>query len=231
MAKKKTLYKIPTEEEIKNAKPKAKSEPDVLPEPPVKEPEPIAVLDTAEEKMRSDALRLAEERLKKESNVRSRQHEKDKLIAEIATKEEKARSFAVELPDNPGDPVHDFASISAGDAHQIKSNEHARQKYFEENLKEKEEEPKIPHPSEVVYDHETARLIFRETDFTQLEGIEVGGRNVVHAKTVRQLTKEKRRENIEKRKTMTVMVAGEKQELSEASKYMLDMLIKNPKKD
>ena len=214
-----------------------KNEPDVLPEPPVMEPEPVAVLDTAEDqkkKMESDALRIAEERTKKESNARAKQHEKDKLIAEIATREEKARAIAVELGEGfPGDPVADFASIGAGEARQLKANEQARQRFHDEQekLKAKAEEAKEPHPSEVVYDHDTARLIFRETDFTQLEGIEVGGRNVVHAKAVRQLTKEKRRENIEKRKSMTVMVAGEKQELSEASKYMLDMLIKNPNKE
>mgnify|MGYP000184547094 CR=1 FL=1 len=40
-----------------------------------------------------------------------------------------------------------------------------------------------------------------------------------------------RREHIEQRKNMKVMIAGEEQELSEASKYMLDMLIKNPNKE
>jgi hypothetical protein len=233
MAKKKTLYKIPTEEEIKNAKPTGKKEPLATPEPPVKEPAPIAVLDTAEEKMKSDALRLAEERVRKESDARAKQHEKDKLVAEIATKEEKARKFVIEVGHFPGDPVADFDSISVGDARQIKANEEARRKHdAEKDAKEAVSEAvEKPIPTHVMT-HEDVRQKFKSTaDFAEIEGIEVGGRNVVHAKAVRQLTKEKRRENIEKRKSMTVMVAGEKQELSEASKYMLDMLIKNPNKE
>ena len=223
MAKKKTLYKIPTEDEISGSKKISEAEVSKPTEEevsglPVVEPEPVVVLDTAEEK--SEALRIAKERAKA------------KLAEDLKLKEKRA---SIPVAPYAGEPVADFSSISSGQARLIKSNEEARKRYDEEQAKSISIEELItetkPDP-QPVYDHETARLVFASTgnDITQMEGISVGGRNVVHAKNTKRVTREKRRENIKKRRSLKVMVAGEEQELSEASKYMLDMLIKNQDK-
>lgn len=73
-----------------------------------------------------------------------------------------------------------------------------------------------------------ARLLRqRNLDITQFDGISVGGRATVDARKSRRLTRDRRRESIERRKDMSISVGGEEKELSEASKYMLDMLVKD----
>jgi len=73
-----------------------------------------------------------------------------------------------------------------------------------------------------------ARLLRqRDLDITKFEGITVGGRATVDTRKSRRLTRDRRRETIERRKNMKVSIGGEEKEISEASKYMLDMLIKD----
>ena len=73
-----------------------------------------------------------------------------------------------------------------------------------------------------------ARLLRqRSLDITKFEGISVGGRATVDARKSRRVTRDRRRESLERREAMKLSVDGKEKELSEASKYMLDMLIKD----
>ena len=60
-----------------------------------------------------------------------------------------------------------------------------------------------------------------------VDGITVGGRAMAKTVTSRRLTRDRRREVLDRRRSMKVSVGGEEAEISESSKYMLDMLIKD----
>jgi len=66
----------------------------------------------------------------------------------------------------------------------------------------------------------------RSLDITQIEGIRVGGRISVTPKNAKRITRDRRREALLRRRSMTVTVGGEEKDVSETGKYMLDMLIK-----
>ena len=97
---KKTLYKIPTEDEIQGAVPakplKAKPAPEVTPEVeevlPVVEPEPVAVVDTAKEKEKAAAEALAKSEAKAADDAaKAAKLEAESVKAEAKAKEKAAR--------------------------------------------------------------------------------------------------------------------------------------------
>jgi hypothetical protein len=66
----------------------------------------------------------------------------------------------------------------------------------------------------------------RKLDISVHDGITVGGRAQFDPPKARRLTIDKRVEAIARRNTMKLSIAGEDKTLSESSKYMLDMLVK-----
>ena len=67
----------------------------------------------------------------------------------------------------------------------------------------------------------------RLPDVSMIEGISVGGRNVMNPPKKRRLTRDRRREKLDRRESMKLTIACEEKELSESSKYLLDMLAKD----
>jgi hypothetical protein len=211
MAKKKTLYKIPTENEIQGAIPadvtptteeekivakEKEVKPEVVEALPVKEPEPVARVNTADEKLEAARKADAEAKAKKAAAA-------------------EAKAAAMEAEKSARTKVDGFKPTTL------------RPPEMREFKPEKKKEPK----RELVQDEEARQILRKHLDITQFEGFSVGGRNTVQARTERRVTRDRRRERIAKRESMKLMIAGEEQELSEASKYMLDMLIKNPRKE
>jgi len=160
--KKKVLFKIPSDEEIRKAPPAPEPAPEVVPENlPVKEPAPTAVVDTA---------------------------------AEAVEKEKKAKARKA----GPGPKPDRKPKLTANEKRAIREERKAKRLERQRNMR-----------------------------INTVEGITVGGRGVVNPRTTRRLTRDRRREAMDRRRSLKVTVAGEEAEISESSKYMLDMLIKD----
>ena len=211
---KKTLYKIPTEDEIQGAVPakplNAKPAPEVTPEVeevlPVVEPEPVAVVDTAKEKEKAAAEALAKSEAKAADDAaKAAKLEAESVKAEAKAKEKAARE----------------AKMADGYV-------------FARSRVESDSMPDVPKmkkaKGKVAVTSEELKELKKTLDITQFDGISVAGRNVVVRKADRRITRDRRREQVDKYETVIVENAGETQELSEASVFMLDMLRKNPRR-
>jgi len=69
------------------------------------------------------------------------------------------------------------------------------------------------------------------TSIDHIDGISIGSRMSMTPKTNKRTARDRRTEEFERRKALEVTVDGEKKELSETSKYMLDMLLKDEEKE